>query len=41
MLKNTTYTGRLFYGKKQALPGKSNPDKKTRWRTVPNCGMAS
>jgi site-specific DNA recombinase len=35
MLTNTTYIGRLFYGKKQSLPGKRNPDKKTRWRAVP------
>src|SRR5262249_6708773 len=35
ILNNETYIGTLYYGKKQRLPGKSNPDKKTRWRDVP------
>jgi len=29
ILNNETYIGTLYYGKKQRLPGKSNPDKKT------------
>ena len=28
ILTNETYTGTLYYGKKQRLPGRSNPDKK-------------
>jgi site-specific DNA recombinase len=35
ILRNTTYIGTLYDGKKQRLPGKRNPDKKTRWRTMP------
>jgi len=35
ILRSETYTGTFSYGKKQRLPGKSNPDKKTRWRDVP------
>src|SRR5262245_15542911 len=35
MLRNTAYIGTLFDGKTQSLPGKRNPDKKTRHRQVP------
>lgn len=35
ILHNTTYIGALYYGKTQRLPGKSNPDTKTRHRHVP------
>lgn len=35
MLRNTAYVGTLYEGKTQNLPGKSNPDKKTRHRRVP------
>src|SRR5712691_2925642 len=35
MLHNTAYIGTLYDGKTQRLPGKSNPDKKTRHRRVP------
>jgi site-specific DNA recombinase len=35
LLRNTTYIGTLYDGKKQRVAGKSNPDKKTRWRKVP------
>ena len=35
ILRNTTYIGTLYDGKKQRLPGKRHPDKKTRWRTMP------
>jgi site-specific DNA recombinase len=35
IIKNETYIGRFYYGKKQGLPGIKNPDKKTRWRRVP------
>jgi site-specific DNA recombinase len=35
ILRNTTYIGTMYDGKKQRLPGKRNPDKKTRWRAVP------
>jgi len=35
MLRNTAYMGTLYEGKTQNLPGKSNPDKKTRHRRVP------
>ena len=35
ILRNTAYIGTMFYGKKMRMPGKGNPDKKTRWRAVP------
>jgi len=35
ILRNTAYIGTLYEGKTQNLPGKSNPDKKTRHRRVP------
>jgi site-specific DNA recombinase len=35
ILRNETYTGRMYYGKTERLPGKANPDKKTRWRKRP------
>ena len=35
MLHNTTYIGTMYDGKTQGLPGKQNPDKKTRHRHVP------
>jgi len=35
ILRNTAYIGTLYYGKKTRLPGKGNPDKKTRWRALP------
>jgi site-specific DNA recombinase len=35
LLRNTTSIGTLYDGKKQRVAGKSNPDKKTRWRKVP------
>src|SRR5262249_1366472 len=35
ILKNTTYVGTLYDGKTQRLPGKRNPDHKTRHRQVP------
>jgi site-specific DNA recombinase len=35
ILHNTAYIGTLYDGKTQRLPGKSNPDKKTRSRRVP------
>jgi site-specific DNA recombinase len=35
MLRNTAYIGTLYDGKSQRLPGKGNPDKKTRQRGVP------
>jgi site-specific DNA recombinase len=35
ILKNTTYIGTLYYGKMEVLPGKRNPDKKTRQRSTP------
>ena len=35
LLRNTTYIGTLYDGKKQRVAGKSNPDNKTRWRKVP------
>ena len=35
ILNNTAYIGRLYYGKYQRITGKTNPDKKTRWRAVP------
>ena len=34
ILHNTTYMGTLYYGKRQRLPGKKNPERKTRWRAV-------
>jgi site-specific DNA recombinase len=35
ILRNTAYIGTLYEGKTQNIPGKSNPDKKTRHRHVP------
>jgi site-specific DNA recombinase len=35
VLRNETYTGTMYDGKKERVSGKSNPDKKTRWRKVP------
>ncbi len=35
ILRNTAYIGTLYDGKTQNLPGKSNPDKKTRHRVLP------
>jgi site-specific DNA recombinase len=35
ILHNTAYIGTMYEGKTQALPGKQNPDKKTRHRRVP------
>jgi site-specific DNA recombinase len=35
ILRNTAYVGSLHEGKTQRLPGKKNPDKKTRVRRVP------
>src|SRR5262249_7259055 len=35
MLKNPAYIGTMYEGKTQRLPGKHNPDKKTRHRRVP------
>jgi site-specific DNA recombinase len=35
IIKNETYVGRYYWGKRQGLPGLKNPDKKTRWRKVP------
>jgi site-specific DNA recombinase len=35
MLRNETYVGMMYDGKKQRIPGKTNPDKKTRHRHVP------
>jgi len=35
ILRNTAYIGMLYEGKTQNIPGKSNPDKKTRHRRVP------
>src|SRR5262249_40347369 len=34
VLRNETYTGTMYDGKKERVSGKSNPDKKTRWRKV-------
>src|SRR5262249_20169189 len=34
ILYNTAYVGRLSYGKRQRMPGKTNPDRKTAWRAV-------
>jgi len=36
LLRNMTYVGMMYDGKKQRVAGKSNPDKKTRWRKVPH-----
>jgi site-specific DNA recombinase len=35
ILRNTTYVGTQYEGKRQSLPGKKNPDKKTRVRYMP------
>ena len=35
ILTNETYIGTMFYGKRQRIAGKGDPNKKTRWRTVP------
>jgi site-specific DNA recombinase len=35
ILRNRTYIGIMHYGKRSHIPGKANPDKKTRWRAVP------
>src|SRR5439155_564663 len=35
ILRNRTYIGTMNYGKRARIPGKANPDKKTRWRAVP------
>jgi site-specific DNA recombinase len=35
ILRNTTYVGTQYEGKRQSLPGKKNPDKKTRVRHTP------
>jgi site-specific DNA recombinase len=35
MLHNSAYIGTMYDGKTQGLPGKRNPDKKTRHRRVP------
>jgi site-specific DNA recombinase len=35
ILRNATYLGTMHYGKKTRLPGKQNPDKKTRWQSLP------
>ncbi len=35
ILRNPTYVGRLHYGKMTRVPGRQNPDKKTRWEVVP------
>jgi site-specific DNA recombinase len=35
VLHNTAYIGTMYEGKTQGLPGKQNPDKKTRHRRVP------
>lgn len=35
ILHNTAYVGTLYYNKKTRIPGKQNPDKKTRWQGVP------
>src|SRR5438105_12006171 len=35
ILRNTTYVGTQYEGKTQSLPGKKNPDKKTRVRRMP------
>jgi hypothetical protein len=34
IIHNAAYVGTLYYGKAQRIPGKRNPDKKTRWRAV-------
>ena len=35
ILNNESYIGTMYYGKTESLPGKKNPDKRTRQRTVP------
>ena len=35
ILTNETYRGTMYYGKHGNLPGKTNPDRKTRHRNVP------
>ena len=35
ILRNTAYIGTVYEGKTQNIPGKSNPDRKTRHRRVP------
>jgi site-specific DNA recombinase len=35
LLLNENYIGTLYYGKRQRIAGKGNPDKKTHWRAVP------
>jgi site-specific DNA recombinase len=35
VLRNETYMGTMYDGKRQRVAGKRNPDKKTRWRKVP------
>jgi len=38
ILHNTAYVGTMYDGKTQGMPGKRNPDKKTRHRRVPREG---
>jgi site-specific DNA recombinase len=35
ILHNATYVGTLHYGKMRRVPGRQNPDKKTRWEVAP------
>jgi hypothetical protein len=35
ILTNETYIGTLYYGKRKRVPGKSNPDRNTRWQHLP------
>ena len=35
ILRNPTYVGTLHYGKMTRVPGRQNPDKKTRWEVAP------
>jgi site-specific DNA recombinase len=35
ILKNETYIGTMYYGRRSCRPGKHNPDKNTRWTTHP------
>jgi site-specific DNA recombinase len=35
LLRNETYIGRMYDGKRQRVASKNNPDRKTRWRKVP------
>jgi site-specific DNA recombinase len=35
ILHNATYVGTLHYGKMMRVPGRQNPDKKTRWEVAP------